>query len=205
MQGLSSFYPSSSPGVVTGGELSENSAPTRRKLRILLAERGGHFNQQLLDAFFQVKHELQAVEDTISEVQRTCEALRTRLKTTTKTTNNLLEQTAALSAAKEQVTRRAGLVQSFVQRFQLTAKDQAILEEGEIGPAFLDTLAKLRQARHSCSLLLRSVQHTAGVELLDALSRRQDAAFKRLYVWVQGECRKSATVADPGSVSQFCN
>lgn len=85
LKGLSEFY---LPG--------QNTTSNQRKLRSELERRGVEINRQLVAAFAEVKAELDAVDQTVSDLNNTCTEITTRLQSARSSTALLVAKTTEL-------------------------------------------------------------------------------------------------------------
>ena len=91
------------------------------------------------------------------------------------------------------VSRRRGLVATFLAQYQLTAAEADALAAGPAdgGGAFYAALDRARTIHANCRALLRSsaAHSRPGLALADAMAARVEAAHERLCRWVAAECR----------------
>ena len=48
-------------------------------------------------------------------------------------------------------------------------------------------LEKVRAIHENCKILLRNNQQTAGLEIMEQMAIHQEAAYERLYRWMQSD------------------
>jgi hypothetical protein len=57
------------------------------------------------------------------------------------------------------------------------------------GKAFFDALNRVETIRVECKQLISSALQSAGIEILEDMAHHQEAAFDRLFKWVQEQCQ----------------
>jgi hypothetical protein len=157
-----------------------------------LESQNAELSSTFLQGFGALMRQLHALEMSANSLDLGCRSIGDRLVAADTSTSQFLDRAKALKHQRQEVSRRAEQVASFLSAFQLSeseveALQDAPLEEGE-GGAFFQALRRVQQARKDCVELLGDHQQTAGFELLDALSRHQERAFDRLYQWVLARC-----------------
>ena len=170
----------------------DNTAGARRGLRGLLETEHLDINQQLIDAFAPAQAQLSAVTAQVAALTKSCDEIGESIAFAKEQTGELLAESERLLQDKQRLQLRQQLVGDFLQRFQLTAEQEETLERGAMDGGFLAALARLQQIRADCGQLLRTRHQRAALELMDVMGARQEAAFERLYRWVQTAVKELA-------------
>ena len=82
------------------------------------------------------------------------------------------------------------IADKFISKFQLRNDEINYLcgkNEQTLHPEFFNALQKVRDIHENCKILLRTNQQTAGLEIMDQMAMHQEAAYERLYRWMQSE------------------
>ena len=61
--------------------------------------------------------------------------------------------------------------------------------ESDNGKSFFAALHRVEAIRVECKQLISSALQSAGIEILEDMARHQEAAFDRLFKWVQEQCQ----------------
>eukprot|EP00802_Teleaulax_amphioxeia_P019155 Tamp_19377.p2 GENE.Tamp_19377~~Tamp_19377.p2 ORF type:complete len:169 (+),score=61.92 Tamp_19377:324-830(+) len=111
--------------------------------------------------------------------------MRQRLQAAQATTSQVLKITEQLQ--KKEVTAEAhkDVVQAFLARFRLQPNEMAVLNSGEISDEFLAVLSRVAEIQVSSKKLLRMHHKTALMDIVDEAGALQEAAYNRLYKWLQ--------------------
>jgi hypothetical protein len=182
--------PTESPELVNaldllGGMYGANTADARRGLRGLLETEHLDINQQLIDAFAPAQQQLAAVTAQVEALTRSCDEIGESISSAKQQTHELLAESERLVHDKRRLEVQQTVVGNFLERFQLTPSEEEALERGEVDAAFLGALGRLASIRTDCGQLLRTRHQRAALELMDVMGAHQEAAFERLYRWVQ--------------------
>lgn len=184
---------------------TENNIRTRRRLRGDLEKRSLAINEEFVQSFSDLKASMSALSEDITAMSATCAGMVQRLQLVKRDTRDLLARTGQLRAESRRLDGRQQAAQGFLAAFQPSAEQAAVLR-GTGGPSgrdqlddrFLDALAQSRRMHDHCKLLLRSSRAQAGLQLMESLAAQQEAAYERLYRWLQNRCRVLGTDAEPG-------
>lgn len=184
----------------------ENSIRTRRNLRSEIEKRSLVLNEEFLEAFRNIKEQLDGVCDEIGSMSDCSDNMLSRLKNVKLQTNELISKTTKLQNEKIEVENRMQIADRFISKFQLRSEELAYLcemgEDGqELHPKFFSALEKVKGIHENCLVLLRTNQQTAGLEIMEQMAMHQEASFERLYRWAQNECRLMCN--DSVEVSDF--
>lgn len=179
MKTLSGFFP-------------ENTIRSRRNLRSDIEKRSLILNEEFLDAFRNVKENLDEICNNIGLMSECSDNMILRLKKVKLQTNELISQTNKLQNEKKDVENKLKIADKFISKFQLRNDEINHLcgkNEQTLHPEFFTALQKVRDIHENCKILLRTNQQTAGLEIMDQMAMHQEAAYERLYRWMQNECR----------------
>ena len=104
-------------------------------------------------------------------------------------TTGLVETAAAATAAAEEEDAKAAIAQAFLDTYQLTPEEEAALTAPALAEAFFVALERVRAIRAHAGATLRGGGQVAGLHVLEHMGALENAAYERLYRWVQSEGR----------------
>lgn len=177
---------------------TENNIRTRRNLRGNLEKKSLTINEEFLQSFGDVKDSLNALCKDISSMNLTCKDMVDNLKVTKGQTSDLISQMAKLKTEARRLDVQRQVSLAFLGAFQLTPEELQALRGGRdqtIDERFFAALSRARRIHEDCKLLLRSHRGTAGLQMMEAMASHQEAAYERLYRWLQGQWRLLAAEA----------
>ena len=104
-------------------------------------------------------------------------------------TDSILEEAAILFTQKDEVEIKKQLLNSFNEHFVVPDDDLDTLTSMNVpvDDQFFATLARLKKVHADCRILLGSEDQQLGLELMDKSSRNLNAAYQKLYRWIQKE------------------
>jgi conserved oligomeric Golgi complex subunit 6 len=110
----------------------------------------------------------------------------------------MLEEASLLMAAKKETEAKQEILNAFNKHFIVSDKDLSALTSSmePVDDHFFEVLARVKQIHEDCEALLESEDQMLGMELMEQTSRDLDAAFKKLYQWIQREF-KTLDLEDP--------
>ena len=201
--------------------LGENTLKNRRQLRGEIERRSLQINSDFLDGFRQVKDALDQVYEEAKAMNASCLAMQAQLKATKSRTQDLISQTTAMQNQGAILAKKAAHVQQFVDRYQLKPAEEALLKasgseyissstgvknnSATINGDFFAALVKAQSIHADCRRLLGSghlTKQTTALEVLDQMSRLQEAGLQRLYRWTQSTVRTAYNL-DSSSADLF--
>lgn len=182
--------PTDSPDLVRsldylGNVYGENTADARRGLRTLLEQQHLQNSRKMVEAFKPTQQKLATIGQAVKALSTSCDSIGSSIQFAKVHTDALLSESERLVQDKMRLAVRREVVGCFLTKFQLSEAEEITLKSGNIDAAFLGALDRLKQIRLDCSALLRTQHQRAGLELMDVMGYFQEAAFERLYRWVQ--------------------
>eukprot|EP01114_Cavostelium_apophysatum_P003972 TRINITY_DN14104_c0_g1_i1.p1 TRINITY_DN14104_c0_g1~~TRINITY_DN14104_c0_g1_i1.p1 ORF type:complete len:708 (+),score=123.47 TRINITY_DN14104_c0_g1_i1:88-2124(+) len=177
LESLSQFY-------------GRNSLAARRNLRGQIERRGIDINNQFLTVFMEVQKNLDDVQESVAQMRSCCSEMNDRLQYTREISGKLIHQAEKLNQQRKLNESCSDIASTFLSRFQLTEEESNALKATDLQPAFFDALHRVQQIHSDCKVLLRTQHQRAGLEIMDVMSLHQESAYRRLYKWVRGECRR---------------
>ena len=175
-----------------------NEEETRRNLKANAQKEVIDCNARIVDDFGVVAEQLKHVGGLISTLNQTCAAMRGHITAAKQESAPMLEEASTLLARKGETEMKEHLLNAFTAHFLVPNADLNILTSSAepLDDRFFSILARVKQIHKDCSLLLGYNSSTnatgddnedsrLGMEILEQTSRTLDAAFKKLYTWIQ--------------------
>ena len=104
-------------------------------------------------------------------------------------TGPVLEEATHLLRQKQEAETKKQLLDAFKQHFIISDDDLEVLTSTAVAvdDRFFAILARLKKIHADCQVLLGSESQELGLELMDKSSKQLNAAFQKLYRWIQKE------------------
>jgi hypothetical protein len=134
----------------------------------------------------------------IATLNHTCDEMRKHISAAQQETAPMLEEATSLMAAKKESEAKQEILHALNKHFLLSDKDLSALTSSiePVDDRFFAVLARVKEIHKDCEVLLESEDQILGMELMERTSRDLDAAFKKLYQWIQKEL-KTLDLEDP--------
>jgi conserved oligomeric Golgi complex subunit 6 len=131
-------------------------------------------------------------------LNNTCDEMRKHISASKQETGPMLEEATSLMAAKKETEAKQEILDALNKHFLLSDKDLSALTSSiePVDDRFFAVLARVKKIHEDCEVLLESEDQILGMELMERTSRDLDAAFKKLYQWIQKEL-KTLDLEDP--------
>ncbi len=133
--------------------------------------------------------QLERIGTMIADLNKTCEEMRTQINEAQQESGSMLEEASALTAQKQAVETKQQLLSAFNDHFVVSEDDLTTLTSSTepVDGRFFQIMNRVKQIREDCEVLLGNENQTLGLELMEQTSRNLNAAFKKLYSWIQRE------------------
>lgn len=167
----------------------QNTAETRRNLRLDVQEELIQCNGEIVQDFGQVAEQLKRIGAAVSNLNSSCMEMRKHIATSTRETGPMLEEAKTILADKRQVETKQQLLDAFKQHFVISDADLSTLTSTAepVNDDFFRILTRVKKIHEDCQILLGTENQRLGLEILEQSSRQLNAAFQKLYRWVQRE------------------
>jgi hypothetical protein len=115
--------------------------------------------------------------------------MRQHVAATELETGPVLEGATHLLGQKQEAETKKQLLDAFKQHFLISDDDLELLTSTAVAvdDRFFAILARLKRIHADCQILLGSESQQLGLELMDKSSKQLNAAFQKLYRWIQKE------------------
>ncbi|CEG48766.1 conserved oligomeric golgi complex subunit [Plasmopara halstedii] len=128
----------------------------------------------------------------VGQLDIMCEEVDEFLKTTKRETQQVQTEASALVTKREKLQQEGRQISSFLSRYQLNDEEVQALFGGELADKDMDvffrTMERVQQVKADCKTLVSTSEINCGFELLDAVSKCQEAGLERLYQWTMIKC-----------------
>lgn len=117
--------------------------------------------------------------------------MRAHILSADRETRPMLEEASSLLKQRKEIETKQRLLGAFNGHFLLT-DDQAITLTSAAEPVDDEVFQLLRRTKkihNDCQVLLGTEDQRLGIEILEQSSKRLDAAFQKLYRWIQREIK----------------
>ncbi|CAM9314341.1 unnamed protein product [Pylaiella littoralis] len=183
-------------GERAGGVAHEYSTlDARRSLREDLERQNYNLSACFQKSFERLRDRLEGLDGCVAGLEEGCASISGRLSAADASMQQFTLRAEALRDQRAQLGKhadQASCVSLFLRKFQLTPEEVDALSaelDPDQGKRFFSALLRLKAVRASCGRLVGSSPQSAGFELLEQLSQHQEAAYERLYRWVQERCQ----------------
>ncbi|KIY03175.1 uncharacterized protein Z520_01642 [Fonsecaea multimorphosa CBS 102226] len=188
----------------------QNDEDTRRNLKANAQKEVIECNARIVDDFGLVAEQLKRVGTLLATLNSTCDSMRTHILAAKQESAPTLEEFSTLMTRKRDTEMKESLLTAFTTHFLISNQDLNILTSSAepLDDRFFTVLARCKQIHRDCEYLLggynsspsggeeEEASSRLGLELLEQTTRNLDAAFKKLYNWIQREF-KTLDLEDP--------
>lgn len=167
----------------------QNTATTRRNLRLDLQEEAIQSNAEIIHDFGDVANQLRNVGVALANLQNTVNALKKHVTAAKLETAPMLDEADTLLQKQRQVEAKKHLLHAFRSHFVLEEQKLLVLTSTAepVNDEFFAALVKAKRIHKDCQVLLTSENQRLGLEILEQSTKNMNAAFQKLYRWVQRE------------------
>jgi hypothetical protein len=104
-------------------------------------------------------------------------------------TGPVLEEATSLMNQRKQVENKQQILQAFNSHFLVSDHEATVLTSTAepVNEEFFQILTRVKKIHHDCQVLLGTEDQRLGLEVLEQSSKQLNAAFQKLYRWIQRE------------------
>ncbi|EED17492.1 Golgi transport complex subunit Cog6, putative [Talaromyces stipitatus ATCC 10500] len=184
----------------------KNTAEKRRQLRLDIQKEVLDCNGEIVADFGKVAEQLNRIGTVISNLQQTCAEMRKHITLAKQETAPVLDEASSLLDQKEDAETKQHLLDAFTTHFIVPEEDinALTLSEAPVNDNFFAVLSRVKRIHNDCQVLLGGENQRLGLEIMEQSSKQLNAAYQKLYKWIQNEFR-SLDLEDPrisGSIRQ---
>jgi len=171
---------------------TENTVHTRRNLRSTIEGQNLLLHNEFVKSFEVLEKQIESLEGLVNSLDSACGRATSQLHTSRSETQAILEKAAGLRRESKVIDEKQQVLDKFLGKFKLSDADHQLLRSGDhpIDEDFFNAFLKLEQVRSNARQMLSTCgQQTSGVDILHETSEILEAAYERMFVWVQQQCR----------------
>jgi conserved oligomeric Golgi complex subunit 6 len=197
---LSTSYtsPSLSSAIsILDARFSTNPSDAQRRLQQDVQHDLIESDGQIILEFSKIADQLSQIGQSISAMNSACDSMRRAVNSAHKEIGPVITEAEGLIKQKEEVEKKSAVLRAFKERFVVPEEDLAVLtSSAEVDDRFFEALAKVKAVHTDAKVLIVGDNHRAGLEIMDQCTKALNAAFQKLYKWIQKEF-KSIALDDP--------
>ncbi|CAN9156644.1 oligomeric complex COG6 [Alternaria alternata] len=167
----------------------QNTAETRRQLRLDVQKEVIECNGEIIKDFGQVAEQLKRIGSAISSLNTYCADMRGHIEAANRETGPVLEEATSLITQRKQVESKQQILNAFSTHFLISEEDATTLTSTAepVNEDFFQVLTRVKKIHHDCQVLLGTEDQRLGLEVLEQSSKQLNSAFQKLYRWIQRE------------------
>ncbi|KAK3707071.1 Golgi transport complex subunit 6 [Vermiconidia calcicola] len=176
----------------------QNTAETRRNLRLDVQQELVECNGEIVQDFGKVAEQLKRIGAAIANLNNSCADIRRHVQAAQRETGPMLDEAKVITSEKRQVETKKQLIDAFKAHFVVSDIDLATLTSTAepVNNDFFRILTRVKKIHQDSQVLLGAENQRLGLEILEQSSRHLNAAFQKLFRWVQREF-KSLDLENP--------
>ncbi|KAH7410215.1 oligomeric Golgi complex subunit 6 [Phaeosphaeria sp. MPI-PUGE-AT-0046c] len=166
-----------------------NTAETRRQIRLHVQKEVIQCNGEIVQDFGEVAAQLRRIGSAISSLNSYCADMRSHIAAANRETEPVLEEATSLMTQRKQVENKQQILQAFNSHFIISEEETTVLTSTAepVNEEFFQVLTRVKKIHHDCQVLLGTEDQRLGLEVLERSSKQLNAAFQKLYRWIQRE------------------
>ena len=132
---------------------------------------------------------MEEIGSVIVRLKGNCDRIRSDIIKAQHENSPILEEVKSLLVQRQETERKGKLLSAFNRHFVISDEDFRILTSSaaDIETRFFAALESVKRVYGDCRILLGSENQRIGLELMEQCSRILNAAYQRLFRWVQTE------------------
>lgn len=133
--------------------------------------------------------QLRRIGTAISSLNNYCTDMRGHITAANEETGPILEEATSLINQRKQVESKQQILQAFNSHFLVSDEEATVLTSTAepVNEEFFQVLTRVKKIHHDCQVLLGTEDQRLGLEVLEQSSKQLNAAFQKLYRWIQRE------------------
>lgn len=167
----------------------QNTAENRRTLRLDVQEELIQCNGEIVQDFGHVAEQLRKIGSVIASLNAGCAEMRKHITAANRETAPMLDEAKSILAERRNVATKQHLLDAFRAHFLISDDELAHLTSTAepVNDDFFRVLTRVKKIHNDSQILLGSEDERLGLEILEQSSRHLNAAFQKLYRWIQRE------------------
>ncbi|KAH9820146.1 oligomeric Golgi complex subunit 6 [Melampsora americana] len=176
-------------------------------LRRVVEDRIRLRSKEFLDLFAELNNELNDLKSHIDHMQECCDETQEKLIAANEGTKYLLEHADGLRKASQSTANKQLLAKVFLHRFTLTELEiQALTtRDVKVNRHLFSAMDHCERIRSDCAALLTgdltpAETETAGLDIMQAISKYLDKGYEKVMKWTLFECRTGLSKGEEGQL-----
>ncbi|KAK3112308.1 Golgi transport complex subunit 6 [Teratosphaeriaceae sp. CCFEE 6253] len=167
----------------------QNTAESRRDLRLDVQQELIECNGEIVADFGKVAEQLKRIGTAIANLNNSCVEMRKHIGAASRETGPMLDEAKTIMADRRQLKEKQQILAAFEAHFVVSDADLSLLTSTAlpVNDDFFRLLTRVRRIHEDSQVLLGSENQRLGLEILEQSSQQLNAAFQKLYRWVQRE------------------
>lgn len=176
----------------------QNTAEARRNLRLDVQDELIQCNGEIVHDFGKVADQLKRIGTAIANLNASCTEMRKHVDASSRETGPMLDEAKSILADRRQVETKQQLLDAFKTHFVVSDAELSTLTSTAepVNDDFFRIMTRVKKIHEDSQVLLGSENQRLGLEILEQSSRQLNAAFQKLYRWIQREF-KSLDLENP--------
>ncbi|KAK5168654.1 Golgi transport complex subunit 6 [Saxophila tyrrhenica] len=176
----------------------QNTAETRRNLRLDVQQELIECNGEIVQDFGKVADQLKRIGTAIENLNNSCKEIRMHVDAASRESGPMLDDATNILSEKRHVETKQQVLDAFKAHFVVSDSDLATLTSTAepVNDDFFRILTRVKKIHQDSEVLLGAESQRLGLEILEQSSRQLNAAFQKLYRWIQREF-KSLDLENP--------
>lgn len=115
--------------------------------------------------------------------------MRSHIAAANQETGPVLEEATSLISQKKQIETKQQILHAFSSHFLISEEESTVLTSTvePVNEEFFQVLTRVKKIHHDSQVLLGTEDQRLGLEVLEQSSKQLNAAFQKLYRWIQRE------------------
>lgn len=132
---------------------------------------------------------MKRIGSAINSLNAFCDEMRTHISAASRDTGPVLEEAASLIGQRKHVEAKQHILAAFTSHFFISETESTTLTSTAepVDEDFFQTLTRVKKIHHDCQVLLGTEDQRLGLEVLEQSSKQINAAYQKLYRWIQRE------------------
>lgn len=133
--------------------------------------------------------QLKRIGTAITSLNQYCDEMRSHIAAANHETGPVLEEATSLMNQKKQVEAKQHILTAFNSHFLVSEEESTVLTSTAepVNEQFFQTLTRVKKIHNDSQVLLGTEDQRLGLEVLEQSSKQINAAYQKLYRWIQRE------------------
>ncbi|KAI5806374.1 oligomeric Golgi complex subunit 6, partial [Geopyxis carbonaria] len=172
-------------------QLSQNSAECRRHLHVHVRGSVIHSDAQIIRGFMEVSKRLDQVGSVLQLVNNLVNRMHDQNSAASVHNAPLLDEFSEMLTLRSEINGKNVLLETFIDYFTMSEENIIALTNSAelVDDKFFVALRQVKHIYSKCEVLLARGNDRVGKEIMDEMASHLNAAFQKLFRWVQKELK----------------